>query len=85
MLYSRCCLLAPLGNRCSGKKPCSSFLLFCGTCFRLLVLSAMEKLKLKCKELFSVRETFVFIAKFDFCRFIVTLIADIFFFPPPIY
>ncbi|KAK7320689.1 hypothetical protein VNO77_30390 [Canavalia gladiata] len=51
-MYSRCCLLAPLG-RCFGEKPCcSSILLFCGAWFRALVLSAMDKLKLKCKGIF---------------------------------
>lgn len=51
-MYSRDCLLAPLG-RCFGKKLyCPSFLVFCGAWFRVLVLSAMDKLKLKCKGLF---------------------------------
>ena len=56
---SRCCLLKQLG-RCSGKKPCCSFLLFYGACFRAAVLSTMEKLKLKCKGFFIVRQITLF-------------------------
>ncbi|KAK7311105.1 hypothetical protein RJT34_09012 [Clitoria ternatea] len=53
MYSSRSCFLAPL-DRCFGKKPCcSSFLAFCGAWFRVLMLSAMDKLKLKCKGVFS--------------------------------
>ncbi|KAK7260889.1 hypothetical protein RIF29_27188 [Crotalaria pallida] len=54
MNSSRCCLLALL-DICSRKKPCCSFLLFFGVCFRTLVLSAMETLKLKCKGLLCSR------------------------------
>ncbi|KAL1353228.1 uncharacterized protein LOC107605355 isoform X1 [Arachis ipaensis] len=53
-MYSRCCFLAHFGV-CSGKKPCWSFLLFCCACFRVLLLSSMEKLKLKCKGVFCSR------------------------------
>lgn len=52
-MYPGCCLLAPPLGRCSGKKACGSFLLFCGACLSALVLSAMEKFKLKCKGIFS--------------------------------
>ncbi|RDX78401.1 hypothetical protein CR513_41323, partial [Mucuna pruriens] len=51
-MFSRGCLLAPL-VRCFGKKTCCpSFFVFCGPWFHVLVLSAMDKLKLKCKGLF---------------------------------
>lgn len=47
----------------------------------MLVFSAMEKLRVKCKELFSVRKN-VFPAEFRFRNYfvfvIVTLIVDIF-------
>lgn len=55
-MYSRCCLLSHT-ERCFGKKPCCSFFAFSGTCFRALVVLLMEKLKNKCKALFSVRGT----------------------------
>ncbi|KAG4382621.1 hypothetical protein GLYMA_14G116900v4 [Glycine max] len=51
-MHSRVCLLAPL-VRCFGTKPrCPSFFVFYGSWFRVLVLSSMDKLKLKCKGLF---------------------------------
>lgn len=53
-MYSRCCLLSQT-ERCFGKKSCSSFFAFSGTCFRALVVLLMEKFKTKCKALFSVR------------------------------
>ncbi|XP_062023157.1 uncharacterized protein LOC133739394 isoform X1 [Rosa rugosa] len=53
-MYSRCCLLSQT-ERCFGKKPCSSFFAFSGTCFRALVVLLMEKFKNKCKALFSSR------------------------------
>ncbi|KAK7384679.1 hypothetical protein VNO78_30380 [Psophocarpus tetragonolobus] len=53
-MYFIGCLLAPI-VRCFGKKPsCPSFLVFCGAWFRVVVLSAMDKLKLKFKWLCNI-------------------------------
>jgi len=54
-MCSRGCFLEPL-VRCFGKKP--SFSVFCGDWFRVLMLSSMDRLKLKCKGFFCVRETY---------------------------
>ncbi|XWS26224.1 hypothetical protein CRYUN_Cryun26dG0013000 [Craigia yunnanensis] len=48
----RCCLLAQT-ERCFGKKPCCSFVLFSGAYLRALTLWLMETFKAKCKALFS--------------------------------
>ncbi|XP_022638171.1 uncharacterized protein LOC106764670 isoform X3 [Vigna radiata var. radiata] len=48
-MCSRGCFQAPL-VRCYVKKPSCS--VFCGAWFRVLVLSFMDKLKLKCKGIF---------------------------------
>ncbi|KAL9330868.1 hypothetical protein ACSQ67_000478 [Phaseolus vulgaris] len=48
-MCSRGCFLEPL-VRCFGKKP--SFSVFCGDWFRVLMLSSMDRLKLKCKGFF---------------------------------
>ncbi|KAE8056372.1 hypothetical protein FH972_013150 [Carpinus fangiana] len=53
-MYSRCCLLAQ-SERCFGKKPCCSFCMFSGACFRALALLMMERVKAKWKKLFSSR------------------------------
>lgn len=77
-MYSRCCLVSQVG-RCSGKKPCCSFLLFCGACFRVLLFSAMEKFKLKCKWFLSVRKNcFLLNLVSENVLSLVTLIVDIF-------
>lgn len=56
-MNSRGCLLAQT-ERCFGKKPCCSFVLFSGAYLRSLTLWLMEKFKAKCKALFTVRDQF---------------------------
>ncbi|PON34710.1 hypothetical protein PanWU01x14_342140 [Parasponia andersonii] len=53
-MYSKCCLLSQT-ERCFGKKPCCTFLVFSGAYVRALVLLIMEKFKGKCKTIFSSR------------------------------
>ncbi|KAK6249200.1 hypothetical protein QUC31_020765 [Theobroma cacao] len=53
----RCCLLAQT-ERCFGKKPCCSFVLFSGAYLRALALWLMGTFKCKCKALFSSRGCF---------------------------
>ncbi|XP_027333204.1 uncharacterized protein LOC113848042 [Abrus precatorius] len=47
-----------MGGCFEMKYCCSSCLLFCGAWIRICLLSAMDKLKLKCKELFCNRSCF---------------------------
>ncbi|CAL2234878.1 unnamed protein product [Prunus armeniaca] len=53
-MYSRCCLLSQT-ERCFGKKPCCSFFVFTGACFRAFMALLTEKFKRKCEALFSSR------------------------------
>ncbi|XP_048332123.1 uncharacterized protein LOC107409467 isoform X2 [Ziziphus jujuba] len=53
-MYSKCCLLSQT-ERCFGKKPCCSFLVFSGAYFRALVRLIVEKVEDKWRGVFSSR------------------------------
>ncbi|KAM1618346.1 hypothetical protein TB2_016845 [Malus domestica] len=53
-MYSGCCFWSQI-ERCFEKKPCCSFFVFSGACFRSFVVVVMEKINTKCKALFRSR------------------------------
>ncbi|KAK3212130.1 hypothetical protein Dsin_016836 [Dipteronia sinensis] len=56
-MYSRCCLL-PQMERCFGKKPCCSFVVFSGAYVRMLMVWTSESFRKGCKALLSSRGCF---------------------------